>query len=219
METTFSCCAGTSTPLDACQLIELLQQAGGEVLDAEGRPLQPDDTAFEERNLLGSVVLRHPALVGDGEDHESGEATISFFARYGLVSLSQGSLPVEEDQVDAMARGQLQLARRLYPLLRPRCAWIDEPGSNQPRSRDVQRKRFRCLFWASFFGSAYVASIGRSFLLAAPGWKAEALEDGGVLYVPCRSFLRWWKEEPADVLEYFQGRFPNVRIYRAVQPA
>lgn len=218
MEITLSCCQGSaSEPVDARQVLRLLVQAGGAVVDAEGRPLAADAVARDDSNLLGNVYYRHPALAcADGAE---GLASIGFIAQHGVVSLSQSSLPVDEEQIDPLMRGCLELTRQLYPLLAPRCAWIDEPGSNQPRARDVKRKRLRCLFWATFFGPAYVAALGRSFLLRAPGWKIDSLDDGGILYVPCRSYLHWWRQEPAEVRGYFQNRYPDVRLYRAVQPA
>ena len=83
----------------------------------------------------------------------------------------------------------LHLGRRLYPTVRPRYGWIERLNFWKPENagyttrQDVENLEFPHVYWANFFSPEYVNRLGKEFLMQAPGWKHEELDDGGVLYV------------------------------------
>jgi hypothetical protein len=114
-----------------------------------------------------------------------------------------------------MARGQLAFGEFHYANLRPRFGLIDELGNSDAKVKAATRTELRCLYWANFFGPPYVEKFGRKFLLGAPGWKKEELDDGGILYVVTESYFEWWSKPPKEVLEYFRKDVPGVKLYKA----
>ena len=82
-------------------------------------------------------------------------------------------------------------------------------------SRSIKNSDLKYIFWANFYGPAYVEKYGRKFLLGAPGWKKEELDDGGILYVVTESYYDWWTKPPKDVLDYFRTQVPGIKLYRA----
>lgn len=82
------------------------------------------------------------------------------------------------------AQRYLAIGKWLYDLLQPALGWIERC---RPRGYtscgDVENHMITHLYWANFFGPAYVDDYGRDFLLSAPGWEVESLGDGGVLHV------------------------------------
>jgi hypothetical protein len=94
--------------------------------------------------------------------------------------------------------------------------WIDERGTEVVfGSKGIAEGRLRSLYWANFFGPAYVERCGRDFLMAVPGGKTEQLDDGGILYLTTERYEDWWRGERPDALRYLRKRFPNMKRHRA----
>lgn len=105
-------------------------------------------------------------------------------------------------------KGQLALGRELYPLVGAKFAVADEFVTALSLEKSVPKTELREIFWANFFGPAYVKKYGRKFFLEAPGWKKEELSDGGILYVVSKSFLSWWKNNPKTFWSISASKFP-----------
>ncbi len=119
-------------------------------------------------------------------------------------------------KVEEAARSFLDFVLTLYPHLRPAYGWIDEVGTNAPKSAQAASLKLTHICWANIFGPPYVEKYGLDFLLGAPGWRVEQLPDGGVLYVLSPSFVdRWQVVGEHEVESYFRQRVPGVRIYHA----
>jgi hypothetical protein len=81
----------------------------------------------------------------------------------------------------------LDIGKRLYEILRPTFGWSDFDYGLRTTHEDIEALRLPVIYWANFFGPAYVDQIGRDKILSAPAWAIEELPDGGLLYVlaPC----------------------------------
>lgn len=191
---------------------------GGQFLEYEEVDPAPESRIEEDGSL--DLTYSHPLL--EREVMEFAElrnfpptAQFHFVADARLVSLTQGGVANEVENLNALAKGQLNLALLLWSQLRPQYGWIDESGDNVPNEKDIPQARLSKIFWANCFGPACVKRFGRSLFMDAPGWKKQELEDGSVLYVVTERYLDWWREHPKDVSDYFKGRIPGVTLYRA----
>jgi len=81
------------------------------------------------------------------------------------------------------SRFYLDISKALYEILRPTFGWIDFDYGLFTTHEDIEALRLPKLYWANFFGPAYVHRLGRSHILHAPAWTIEELNDGGILYV------------------------------------
>lgn len=77
----------------------------------------------------------------------------------------------------------LDIGKGLYEVLRPSFGWIDFDYGLRTTHEDIEALRLPVIYWANFFGPAYVNRIGRDHILQAPAWAIEELSDGGLLYV------------------------------------
>lgn len=83
----------------------------------------------------------------------------------------------------------LHLGERLYRMARPRYGWIERLPYWRPETAgyttedDIRKLELPHVYWANFFGPAFVTRLGKDFLMQAPRWKCEELDDGGLLYV------------------------------------
>lgn len=155
----------------------------------------------------------HPMLAPRHEEKVSG--SFDFLADTCSIWLSQFPLHSTPENLDDMAHGQLAFGKLYYPHFHPRLGFIDELGSSDALARMVKKTELKNVFWANFFGPAYVEKYGRKFLLGAPGWKKEELDDGGVLYVVTENYYDWWTKPPKEVQDYFRTQVPGVKLYRA----
>lgn len=87
------------------------------------------------------------------------------------------------------SQGFLHLGKRLYQTVQPRYGWIERLTFWNPEKagytmwEDVEQLGLPHIYWANFFGPAYVEKLGKDILMQAPGWKVEELNDGGLVYV------------------------------------
>jgi len=77
----------------------------------------------------------------------------------------------------------LDIGKRLYEILRPTFGWSDFDYGLRTTHEDIEALQLPVIYWANFFGPAYVDKIGRDKILSAPVWRIEELPDGGLLYV------------------------------------
>jgi hypothetical protein len=241
LELELSFCEYLDPDLGAAQLIHLIRQHGGEFLKLNRHEVEPNPLpdlihlfVHIEHDLLRPDALTPPR-------QGRGQASLSFLPNSLTVIISQNVSFPDLRQVDPVALGLLDLGRRLYPDLRPRYAWIDERSGNVPEDSEIAAVRLQYIFWANFWGPAYVERYGRDFLRGAPGWRVEDLEDGGILYVTTASYVEWWlmarlehldPERPrlrkwllerrgplavqrATLLGYFRTRIPDIELYWA----
>jgi hypothetical protein len=106
--------------------------------------------------------------------------------------------------------------RILNPQLMPEYGSIDvkRESLRDPKETADAVCPLAYIYWGNIFGPAYVSHYGRDFLLGAPGWKVEELDDGGILYVTTESYLPWWHDDQSEILRYFRTKAPKVRLYR-----
>jgi hypothetical protein len=175
-------------------------------MDEEGNIIVPLD--FEQ------ILLQRSRSEPEVFQYCQGIASFSFLQASRSVDFGQGG-PDEPEKLDALAKGQFSFARLLYARLKPKFGCVDEMGDNMIGGKSVKKTELKHIFWTNFFGPAYVEKLGKEFLLEAPGWKKEELEDGGVLYVATESYFEWWSKPPKDILEYFRAQIPGIKLYRA----
>lgn len=77
----------------------------------------------------------------------------------------------------------LDIGKSLYEVLQPTFGWVDFDYGLFTTHEDIEALELPTLYWANFFGPAYVNKIGRDKILSAPAWAIEELADGGLLYV------------------------------------
>ncbi len=240
--TTFQFCSGLDPIEGAYQLIHLIQAVGGGFLKIGRRQAEPDPFTWIDAKGNLHIAIEHNLLQPETltyQQRNKGSAWLSFGRETMFVLLGQSVAFPDLSKVDPVAHGQLAFARLLYPYLRPKYGWIDEPSGNEPTSKDIAATTLQYIFWANFFGPDYVARYGRDFLLNAPGWKIEELDDGGILYVTTESYVEWWstyqtehmeREEliewasahmewwaviRPEIVRYFRAKIPDIRLYRA----
>jgi hypothetical protein len=241
IELNLSFCERLDPEQGATRLIRVIHQHGGKFLKLNRREVEPHPL----EDLVDLFVpIEHPLLQPDTMTDPKGgkgQASLSFVPESLSVGISQDVSFPDLSQVDPVARGLLAFGRRLYPDLRPIYRWIDEPSGNIPETSEIASTRLRYIFWANFWGPAYVERYGRDFLRGAPGWRVEDLEDGGILYVTTASYVEWWlmarlehldPERPrlrkwllerrgplavqrATLLGYFRTRIPDIELYWA----
>jgi len=222
-------CGAVEFETGARDVVRLFRSLGGEFLTVRNPPAgqRIEEVDSEAENGLGLfLTFSHRVLEREFNVFEHFRnfdpvANLSYWKHSHKVCLVQTaphyrSGPHKEPKrFDGIAMGQLGLGRLAYSVLRPAFAMIDEESYIED-SR-VQRTEIKTIYWANFFGPGYVKKYGRKFLLKAPGWKTEELEDGGVLYVARESLSDWCLNKPREVLEYFKKQVPGVKLYKAVQ--
>lgn len=103
------------------------------------------------------------------------------------------------------AQKLLLLVKALYHASQPKFAWIERCHSRgYTTQKDIENLHLPHIYWANFFGPEYVEKLDRKFLVNAPGWKIEELEDGGILYVLTPSLVG---TGPKRILQDVQAYF------------
>jgi hypothetical protein len=101
-----------------------------------------------------------------------------------LTIVAIASEPAPESTVgERMASSLAALAQDLYDVARPVYGALanSDVDPAPPGADDVAGKRLS-LHWMDFLGPEYVALYGEHVLASIPGWRAERLADGGLLY-------------------------------------
>lgn len=89
----------------------------------------------------------------------------------------------KEKKPPRYSRFFLDIGKGLYAILQPTFGWIEYNLEWLPtKHEDIENLRLPALYWANFFGPAYVNRL-REKILNAPAWSIEELPDGGLLYV------------------------------------
>lgn len=128
-----------------------------------------------------------------------------------------------EGLAEAYAQDLLQKTLEMTDSFRPAFAHVGASVEVKNAWRIFhERLQVPHVWWANVFGPPYVEKYGRDFLLDAPGYRVEELEDGSVLYqVTERFFLtdedRERGPDPEEVEGYFR-QHPALKkiIYRPV---
>jgi hypothetical protein len=214
----------SAPPYGARNLFDILSKAGAVIFSRTSADWAVHAGPEQEINEYGDIFIRldfaHPLLgcstnPGSNAGSFGQVGDLNFFQDLRLLSFHQFQDPESSTHLDAIASGQLALLLHLYPLLRPKYAFVDESGFNMISRKSLQKNEIAHVFWANVYGPAYVDRYGKDLFLSAPGWKKQALEDGGVLYVTSESFGQWWRKKPKDVSRYFKARLPGLRLYTA----
>jgi hypothetical protein len=208
-------CVAPDTDTLASHVVTSAQAAGASFLRSDNKEY-PDDLRIHitsQGNL--HTILCHPALYHAAGWWKAragcGCASLNVFSDGNAVYIGQDVY----DNPDALAHGQLTLARLLYPLLRPSYGFVNEPGKGGPLYKDMSNTELTRLAWANFLGPEYVRKYGREFLLNAPCWQVSELSEGGVLCVVTERYTQWISQKPQDVWEYFRAQIPAIKLYRS----
>jgi hypothetical protein len=205
------------------EAIEVARRVGGEFLKPEQLEKLSPRSSFSrqyEGTFSGAyyghkVLHRELAELPSLKDRDP-SGTFAFLADPGTGTIALSQSGNEQPQhLDCLARGQLTFGELIYREAHPALGYIDQMGYNSPSDKHVKRRELKYIFWANFWGPAYVEKYGRSFLRGAPGWENQELDDGGILYVATESYFQWWSKPPAEVLSYFQKQIPGIKLYRA----
>jgi hypothetical protein len=90
-------------------------------------------------------------------------------------------LPVESPSARLNADRFLEFGKICYRLLKPIYAFAETVNSFVERN-NVEAGLLTHMFWAQFFGPAFVQKIGQEILQKAPAWRNENMSDGGILF-------------------------------------
>jgi hypothetical protein len=141
---------------------------------------------------------------------------MTFSGPSGFVRFSQDVDSSKPSSWDSLANRLWEFGLLMYPALRPDYCSLDQLGDDE--WTNVWKLELKHIYWRNVFGPRYVAEYGRDFLLNAPGWKVEELEDGGIMYMPEQSYLCWVSKPTCAVAEeaikYFRKRFPKIKQYK-----
>lgn len=207
----------------AAQAIQIFQSSGARFLAVTSQVVHESPDPLAHMDPEGSLIipldfeqplLQRSRCEPEVFEHCQGIASFAFLQPSRTVDFGQGG-PDEPEKLDGLANGQLSFACLLYPRLACAFGCVDEMGDNMASAKSVKKTELKHIYWANFFGPAYVKKFGNDFLLGAPGWKKEKLGDGGVLCVVTESYYDWWSKPPKNVLEYFQTQVPGIKLYRA----
>jgi len=114
------------------------------------------------------------------------------------------------------AQALLKFAFNLYSILQPVFCWVDGAGYDTPNEKEIATLSSLKIMWANFYGPEYVDKYGREFLLNAPGWKKEELNDGGIAYIISPNYLNRTEIVSAkEITAYFKPK-TKVKIYNPV---
>jgi len=101
-----------------------------------------------------------------------------FGEKFNMVS---GSLITRREDLDVFAGFFLEVAKAIYPILRPAIGIVDYSGGVPGTIfKEVSARKTKRIYWATFLGPDYVNKFGKEYFLNAPVWKKETLPDGGI---------------------------------------
>lgn len=126
------------------------------------------------------------------------------------ISASIYTTPSEQgEQFELLSNKLYSISRKLYEHVQPKYGYIANMDVEHPRFADPapQGHQFDVLCWVNFLGPGYSRTYGRDLLRRIPGYRTEALDDGGVLYQSRKSIRvenelrhRRWQEEVQQYL-------------------
>lgn len=170
--TTYYACAGARNLSQPRELVDCVHAIGGNFVDSGRKHLDPNPVeAWAKAEHLALLHLEHPDLQHDipfpSRPWGSGSLFVSLHT--GYVGLSQDMDYTDSPTViEAIAAGQLALAKKLYTCFQPAFACIDIHGKHLPTEHQIRNQALPTILWANFFGPEYVAHYGKEYLLAAP---------------------------------------------------
>jgi hypothetical protein len=165
----FNLCTGLDPEQGSTQLIRLMRQHGVEFLKTS---IYVTENSSTPKTLWYLVHIAHDLLQPDALTHpeyQKGRASLGFESESLSVRIYQSASFLDLSRVDPVALGLLAFGRLLYPDLRPIYGWIDEPSGNIPETSEIVSTQLRYIFWANFWGPAYVERYGRDFLRGRAG--------------------------------------------------
>lgn len=217
--TTYYKCSGLNGLTDIPELVTTMRAIGGDFVVYGKHESHPNPEAdLEKGEFLRRIEIAHPCLHHDTprSPHPWGTASLTTGIGESAFFIAQNiAYNADAAAIDAIAHGQLHLARLLYPFLAPAYGFIDIDGRYTPTNESVLQRKIKTLLWANFFGPPYVEQYGQVFLLNAPGWQTEVLPEGGVLYLISPNFTE--KEQVVSMkkmLSYFRKVSPRIKAYR-----
>ena len=141
-------------------------------------------------------------------------ASVALIPQSGYLMLMVDANYIDNRVNEEHAQALLKLAFNLYFILQPVFCWIDGVGYDTPNEKEITTLNLRKIMWANFYGPEYVRKYGREFLLNAPGWKKEELNDGGIAYIISPSYLKRPETvSTKEITAYFKPT-TKVKIYK-----
>lgn len=125
----------------------------------------------------------------------AGHATVQWFqTKYSRAKTPTNSLKLSSSSTAMFTQKEynarenclrlIEFAKKLYMAHQPEFGFIENGLlSGYTTQKSVAELKIPHIYWANFFGPAFVEFYGRDFFDNAPGWKVEFLDDGGCLYV------------------------------------
>jgi hypothetical protein len=121
---------------------------------------------------------------------------------------------VQDERNEDLIQVVSKLVDALFPAFVFTFAYVDLEGDPPPKlSEDVEAIRIKWLFWANYFGKAYVDKFGKDFLLHAPGWRSEEMPNGTVKYLTRLSPRVKLEPKAKRAITAYFGREHRVEIY------
>ena len=162
--------------------------------------IEPESGIFEIQHKLFDSEMISGALIS-----ESGYLMLMADANY-----------IDNRINEERAQALLKLAFNLYSMLQPVFCWVDGTGYDTPNEKEIATLSLRKIMWANFYGPEYVDKYGREFLLNAPGWKKEELNDGGIAYIISPNYLNRTEIISAKEITTFFEPKTKVKIYKPI---
>jgi hypothetical protein len=145
---------------------------------------------------------------------EQETASVVLIPESGYLMLMTDANYIDNRINEEHAQALLKFAFNLYFLLKPIFCWVDGVGYDTPSEKEIAALSLRKIMWANFYGPEYVRKYGREFLLNAPGWKKEELNDGGIAYVISPRYLnRTEVVSSREIATYFKSK-TKVKVYK-----
>jgi hypothetical protein len=97
----------------------------------------------------------------------------------------------------------LEFGKQLFSIVQPEFGWIEKVDpSGYTSFNDIAQLSTPHIYWATFFGRAYIEKYGKMRLLSSPAMHSEYVDSGGIIIV-----LSQHLEEGSDfsVQSYFDN--------------
>lgn len=136
----------------------------------------------------------------------------------GVFSTSYEKDTFKDERINNQTKDLLEVAKKVYPLARPAIGFVGELifPDNTPKVFKTERRIPR-VWWANFYGPLYVKKYGKDFLLDAPGYITEELDDGGIFYQITEDFYIWEDSDQGPAIEEVEGYFKNHSLIKHIR--